>query len=48
LNLPLVVRLEGNNVTAGRDTLARSGVSIIPGTSMADAAQKVVSAARAS
>jgi succinyl-CoA synthetase beta subunit len=44
LNLPLVVRLEGNNVAAGRKTLAESGVSIIPGDSMADAAQKVVKA----
>jgi succinyl-CoA synthetase beta subunit len=44
LKLPLVVRLEGNNVAAGRKTLAESGVSIIPGDSMADAAQKVVNA----
>jgi len=44
LNLPLVVRLEGNNVAAGRKTLAESGVSIIPGDSMAEAAQKVVMA----
>jgi succinyl-CoA synthetase beta subunit len=44
LKLPLVVRLEGNNVSAGRKTLAESGVSIISGDSMADAAQKVVKA----
>ncbi len=44
LQLPLVVRLEGNNVAAGRQTLAGSGVAIIPGDSMADAAQKVVQA----
>jgi len=44
LKLPLVVRLEGNNVAAGRKTLAESGVSIISGDSMADAAQKVVRA----
>jgi succinyl-CoA synthetase beta subunit len=44
LKLPLVVRLEGNNVAAGRKTLAESGVAIIPGDSMADAAQKVVKA----
>ena len=44
LRLPLVVRLEGNNVQAGRKTLAESGVAIIPGDSMADAAQKVVQA----
>jgi succinyl-CoA synthetase beta subunit len=46
LKLPLVVRLEGNNVQAGRKTLAESGVTIIPGDSMADAAQKVVEAVR--
>jgi succinyl-CoA synthetase beta subunit len=44
LPLPLVVRLEGNNVEAGRKTLAESGVAIITGDSMADAAQKVVKA----
>ena len=44
LPLPLVVRLEGNNVATGRKTLAESGVAIIPGDSMADAAQKVVKA----
>jgi succinyl-CoA synthetase beta subunit len=44
LPLPLVVRLEGNNVAAGRQTLAESGVAIIPGDSMAEAAQKVVKA----
>lgn len=44
LKLPLVVRLEGNNVAAGRKTLADSGLTIISGDSMADAAQKVVQA----
>jgi succinyl-CoA synthetase beta subunit len=44
LRLPLVVRLEGNNVLAGKKTLAQSGVSIITADSMADAAQKVVQA----
>jgi succinyl-CoA synthetase beta subunit len=42
LKLPLVVRLEGNNVELGRKTLAESGLTIISGTSMAEAAQKVV------
>ncbi|RME93042.1 MAG: ADP-forming succinate--CoA ligase subunit beta, partial [Verrucomicrobia bacterium] len=46
LTLPLVVRLEGNNVEAGRKTLAESGLTIITGESMADAAEKVVAAAR--
>ena len=44
LQLPLVVRLEGNNVEAGNKTLADSGLTIIRGGSMADAAQKVVKA----
>jgi succinyl-CoA synthetase beta subunit len=44
LKLPLVVRLEGNNVEAGKKTLSQSGLTIISGDSMADAAQKVVSA----
>ncbi|MFA5266187.1 MAG: ADP-forming succinate--CoA ligase subunit beta [Opitutaceae bacterium] len=42
LKLPLVVRLEGNNVVAGKKTLAESGLTIVPGDSMADAAQKIV------
>ena len=44
LTLPLVVRLEGNNVGAGKKTLAESGLTLITGDSMADAAQKVVAA----
>lgn len=46
LSLPLVVRLEGNNVEAGKKTLADSGLRIISGTTMADAAQKVAQAVR--
>jgi succinyl-CoA synthetase beta subunit len=46
LRIPLVVRLEGNNVAAGKKTLAESGVAIITGDSMADAAQKVVQAVK--
>ena len=42
LELPLVVRLEGNNVAAGKQTLADSGLPIVSGESMADAAQKIV------
>ncbi len=44
LTLPLVVRLEGNNVVAGKKTLAESGLTLTTGDSMADAAQKVVKA----
>ena len=47
LGLPLVVRLEGNNVEAGKRTLAESRLTIITGGSMADAAQKVVEAVSA-
>jgi succinyl-CoA synthetase beta subunit len=42
LRLPLVVRLEGNNVIAGKATLGASGLTIVSGESMADAAQKIV------
>ncbi|HEX3730399.1 MAG TPA: ADP-forming succinate--CoA ligase subunit beta [Opitutaceae bacterium] len=42
LKLPLVVRLEGNNVAAGKKTLADSGLPIVSGDAMADAAQKIV------
>jgi succinyl-CoA synthetase beta subunit len=42
LSIPLVVRLEGNNVEAGKATLAASGLTIVSGDSMADAAQKIV------
>jgi len=42
LKLPLVVRLEGNNVNAGKATLSSSGLTIVSGDTMADAAQKIV------
>ena len=42
LKLPLVVRLEGNNVVAGKATLDASGLKLVSGDSMADAAQKIV------
>jgi succinyl-CoA synthetase beta subunit len=46
LKLPLVVRLEGNNVELGKRLLKDSGLPIISGDSMADAAEKVVQAVR--
>ena len=46
LKVPLVVRLQGTNVDIGRRILAESGLPIITAESMADAAQKVVAAAR--
>ncbi len=42
LELPLVVRLEGNNVEAGKTTLNSSGLKLVSGDTMADAAQKIV------
>ena len=45
LAVPLVVRLEGTNVDLGKKILAESGLPIISGNNMADAAQKVVKAA---
>ena len=44
LNIPLVVRLEGNNVAAGNETLKGSDIDIIRGSDLADAAEKAVKA----
>jgi len=46
LKVPLVVRLEGTNVELGKKILRESGLPIISASNMADAAQKVVAAAR--
>jgi succinyl-CoA synthetase beta subunit len=46
-SIPLVVRLEGTNVEAGRKLLDESGLTIQSATSMADGAQKIVAATRA-
>ena len=46
LRVPLVVRLEGTNVDLGKKILAESGLPIISGDNMADAAQKVVAASQ--
>jgi len=43
--VPLVVRLEGTEVTQGREILKKSGLEIETATDMADAAKKVVAAA---
>jgi len=42
LQVPLIVRLEGNNVEKGREILANSGLDLIPASSLAEAAQKAV------
>jgi succinyl-CoA synthetase beta subunit len=44
LSLPLVVRLEGNNVAAGKATLAASGLDIVSADNMDDGAGKIVAA----
>ena len=46
LGVPLVVRLEGTNVEAGKNLLTLSGLAVIAADDLADAAQKVVSAAK--
>jgi succinyl-CoA synthetase beta subunit len=46
LSVPLVVRLEGTNVDLGKKILAESGLPIISANNMADAAEKVVKAAK--
>ncbi len=46
LKVPLVVRLEGTNVDIGKKILAESGLPIISASNMADAAEKVVKAAK--
>jgi len=45
VEVPVVVRLEGNNAEKGREVLEKSGFNIIAATSLSDAAEKVVSAA---
>ena len=46
LHVPLVVRLEGTNVELGKRILADSKLPIISASNMADAAEKVVKAAK--
>jgi len=46
LAVPLVVRLEGTNVDAGKKLIAQSGLTIIPADDLADAAEKAVKAAK--
>ena len=45
VEVPVVVRFEGNSAEQGRATLADSGLNIIPGESLSDAVEKVVAAA---
>ncbi len=47
VSIPIVARLEGTNVEEGRRVLRDSGINILTAEGMADAADKVVSAANA-
>jgi succinyl-CoA synthetase beta subunit len=44
VDVPVVVRLEGTNVDAGKKLLAESGLAITSAENLADAATKVVAA----
>lgn len=44
LRIPLVVRLEGTNVDKGKEILNNSEFDIIPATTMAEGAQKIIDA----
>ena len=46
LKVPLVVRLEGTNVEQGKQIMANSGLPIISGDNLADAAAKIVKAVK--
>ena len=46
LAIPVVVRLEGTNVDLGKQILRESNLEITPADGLADAAAKVVEAAR--
>ena len=46
LKVPLVVRLEGTNVEQGKQIMANSGLPIITGDNLADAAAKIVKAVK--
>ena len=47
LKVPLVVRLEGTNVDAGKKIIAQSGLDVLPADDLDDAAQKIVKAVQA-
>jgi len=47
IDIPVVVRLAGTNVKEGRQILARSGLPIIRAGTLAEAAERVVTAWKA-
>ncbi|MEE4118401.1 MAG: ADP-forming succinate--CoA ligase subunit beta [Paracoccaceae bacterium] len=46
LQVPLVVRLEGTNVERGKEIINESGLDVIAGDDLSDAAEKIVKAVR--
>jgi succinyl-CoA synthetase beta subunit len=48
LKVPLVVRLEGTNVDAGKKIVRESGLNVLPADNLDDAAQKIVKAVKGS
>jgi len=48
LKVPLVVRLEGTNVEAGKKIIRESGLNVLPADNLDDAAQKIVKAVKGS
>jgi succinyl-CoA synthetase beta subunit len=44
VEIPVIVRLEGNNAELGRKVLKDSGLNIIAATSLTDAAEQSVKA----
>ncbi len=46
LKVPLVVRLEGTNVEKGKEIIENSGLNVIAGDNLSDAAQKIVKAVK--
>jgi succinyl-CoA synthetase beta subunit len=46
LQVPLVVRLEGTNVDAGKQIIRKSGLNVLPADDLDDAAQKIVKAVK--
>ncbi|MEI4484920.1 ADP-forming succinate--CoA ligase subunit beta [Frigidibacter sp. MR17.14] len=46
LQVPLVVRLEGTNVELGKEIIRNSGLNVIAGDNLSDAAEKIVKAVK--
>jgi succinyl-CoA synthetase beta subunit len=46
MNVPVVIRMEGTNVEAGRKILSESGLNLITAVDLEDAAQKVAKIVR--